>query len=34
MEEEVMSEKRPIISTGGRGPAAGGASRTLPKPAR
>ena len=34
MEEEVMSEKRPIISTGGRGPAAGGARRTLPMPAR
>ena len=29
-----MSEKRPIISTGGRGPAAGGARRTLPMPAR
>ena len=29
-----MSEKRPIISTGGRGPAAGGARRTLPTPAR
>ena len=34
MEEEVMSEKRPIISTGGCGPAAGGARRTLPMPAR
>ena len=29
-----MSEKRPIISTGGRGPVTGGARRTLPMPAR
>ena len=29
-----MSEKRPIISMGGRGPAAGGVRRTLPMPAR
>ena len=29
-----MSGKRPIISTGGRGPVTGGARRTLPMPAR
>ena len=34
MEEEVMTEKRPIISTGGRGPASGGERRRLPMVAR
>ncbi|HJA29015.1 MAG TPA: branched-chain amino acid ABC transporter permease, partial [Candidatus Olsenella pullicola] len=34
MEEELMAEKRPIISTGGRGPAPAGKRRSLPMAAR
>ena len=34
MEEEVVTEKRPIISTGGRGPVPEGRRKRLPMPAR